>query len=74
MSSCKDVLDKLWDYIDGECDKATVESMKKHLDLCRSCFSQIEFENLLRDQLRKKTNHCCPDKLKEKIKNLIKNY
>lgn len=74
MTSCKDILDHLWDYVDKECDGTMQAEIKKHLDLCRSCFSQVEFEVLLRAQMQKKTNHICPEQLKERIKKLIQNF
>lgn len=71
MLSCEQVLQGLWEYMDSEMGPTDVEHVKKHLDLCRSCFSRLEFEKRLREEMKKKTNHCCPEKVKARIKNLL---
>jgi mycothiol system anti-sigma-R factor len=74
MMTCEKVLEGLWEYLDRELDKDGQLDVQKHLDLCRSCFSRMEFEKLLREQMRLKTNHICPDKLRKKIHDIIELY
>jgi len=71
---CKEVGSQVLLYLDKECDQETRVEIEKHLELCRSCFDVAEFEQLLRDHMRKKTNHCCPDKVKKKIQDLLDRF
>ena len=66
--TCREAVKKLHEYIDRELDNATSEQIKKHLDLCRLCCNQLEFEKTIKDLVYK----CCagakaPGILKEKI-------
>jgi mycothiol system anti-sigma-R factor len=74
MLSCEQVLQDIWSYLDRELTEADLSHVQKHLDLCRACFSRIEFERLLRDAMRTKTNHCCPEKVKARIKKILDQY
>ncbi|MCG3206013.1 MAG: hypothetical protein KCHDKBKB_02739 [Elusimicrobia bacterium] len=74
MKSCEQVLQDIWAYLDREICASDIENIQKHLDLCRSCFSRVEFEQLLRQAMKKKTNHCCPEKVKDRIKNILDQY
>ena len=66
--TCREAVDRLHEYIDRELDSATHEKIKKHLELCRLCCDQFEFEKTLKDL----THRCCedaraPDVLKSRI-------
>lgn len=74
MLSCEQVLQDIWAYLDHEICEADLGHIKSHLDLCRSCFSRVEFEKLLRVEMKKKTEHCCPDKVKARIKSILDQY
>lgn len=74
MAGCDKVLQGLWEYLDKECTEENRQHIKQHLDLCRSCYDRMEFEQLLRDHMREKTNHCCPDSVKNKIQKLLDLY
>lgn len=74
MHSCEQVIQSIWDYLDRETDKANLAEIQKHLDLCRGCFSRVEFEKILREKMQKATHHMCPDKLKQKIRDLVDRY
>jgi mycothiol system anti-sigma-R factor len=69
--SCEQVLQGIWDYLDGETDGLRQSDIKQHLDLCRSCFSRIEFERALRQHIRQVTNCSCPEGLKDRIRKIV---
>ena len=64
----------LADFIDNEMDKTSAAEVKAHLDLCRPCLERVDFEKILRQHFRDKTDHCCPDKVKRQIQKLIENF
>ena len=74
MSECDKILERVWDYLDRETNADGLAEIKKHLDLCRPCFSRIEFQKILREKMRSHTHHVCPEKLKQRIKSIIELY
>ena len=74
MLSCEKVIEGLWEYLDREMDSNGTVIIERHLELCRRCFSRIEFERLLREHLKTRTDHLCPEKLKKRIQGLIELY
>ena len=66
--TCREAVDKLYEYLDNELDNVTSSQIKKHLDLCRLCCDNFEFEKTMKNLVHK----CCqdsraPDPLKNKI-------
>ncbi|MBV9080007.1 MAG: zf-HC2 domain-containing protein [Elusimicrobia bacterium] len=74
MTSCDKIIQDIWQFLDHELDEVRLAEFKKHLDLCRTCFTRAEFEQLLRDHCKKKTEHICPEKLKVRIQQIIEYY
>jgi anti-sigma factor (TIGR02949 family) len=74
MMSCEKVVQSVWEFLDRDMTPDTIAELQKHLDLCRSCFSRVEFEIALRENCRSKTNHTCPEKLKLRIRQIIELY
>jgi anti-sigma factor (TIGR02949 family) len=74
MVSCDKVIESIWEYLDKEMTPDAVIILQKHVELCRSCFTRFEFERALRENCKTKTNHCCPDKLKARIRQIIDLY
>ena len=44
MIPCKDVIHKLWDYLDGEVTPELADAIKEHLELCAGCRAVSGFE------------------------------
>ncbi len=44
MVSCKDVMERLWDYLDGELPPDQMQALANHLAECGRCFPQHRFE------------------------------
>lgn len=66
--TCREAVDKLYEYLDNELDSVTTAQIKKHLDLCRLCCDNFEFEKTMKNLVQ----DCCrdsraPDPLKDKI-------
>ncbi len=56
---CKEVLAKLYDYIDGEIDAADRDAFQAHLELCRPCLSYYEFERYFTQFVKERSPHEC---------------
>jgi len=63
--TCKEAVNRLHEYLDKELDNVTAAQIKKHLDLCRLCCDQYEFEKTMKDLVHK----CCSE---AKASNLLK--
>ena len=44
MVSCRDVIEQLWDYLDGERPPERAEELAAHLAECARCYPQYRFE------------------------------
>jgi len=47
--NCREALENLYAYLDGQLDDDTVERIQGHLEVCDHCFEAYEFERLLQD-------------------------
>lgn len=74
MLSCEQVLAEIWVFLDGELNEADLVHFRQHMDLCRACFTRIEFERTLRVSMQTKTNHICPDRLKIRVQKFLEDY
>ena len=48
---CEEALRRLMEFIDRELSNEDHQSLESHLRTCRSCFSRMEFERRLKEQL-----------------------
>lgn len=71
---CKDVVKKIFEYIDGELDEHTHDDIEHHLEHCRSCFSRAEFEAELKSRVKNAGEEKAPEKLNKRLNNLIDNF
>jgi hypothetical protein len=74
MMDCRQVLTSIYSYLDNDLEPPVMIEMKTHIELCRACFGCLEFEQLLRVHMQKKTHQMCPDKVKNRIKRLIEEF
>jgi anti-sigma factor (TIGR02949 family) len=69
---CGEALEKLYDFLDGELPGATRAEITTHLERCRDCWPQFNFERLFLDRLAA-AGECgepCPD-LAERIRAVL---
>jgi len=71
MIDCEEALSRLFEFIDHELHPVHNHEMDGHMSRCRSCYSRLEFENRLREHLRKATQEKASDGLQNKVKSLI---
>lgn len=44
MIRCEDALARLWEFLDGELPPADETAVKEHLDICKRCYPQYDFQ------------------------------
>lgn len=49
---CQDLLDALYDYVDGSCEEKKRQVLQRHVDECPSCLESLGIEQQVRELLR----------------------
>lgn len=44
MVSCREVVEQLWDFLDGELTPERMHALAEHLAACQRCYPQYRFE------------------------------
>jgi mycothiol system anti-sigma-R factor len=68
---CQQALKHLFEYLDQQLDGEQEEQMRQHMHDCRSCFSRLEFERLLKSHVRDTGDSEAPESLRQRVANLI---
>lgn len=53
MLSCQEVLERLFEYLDGELESPTEIQVEAHLEKCRRCYPRLQFEKSFIDALER---------------------
>jgi anti-sigma factor (TIGR02949 family) len=65
---CQQVVERLWDYLDGELTDETMTEIRAHLKACKGCFPHFDFEEAFLEAVRKsREEETCPDELRRKV-------
>jgi mycothiol system anti-sigma-R factor len=73
--NCRESLQKLYEFLDGQMENVPMSEIKKHLDCCRHCWDHFEFEKQLKAMLKKSCcKEVCPDTLRKRIESLLEKY
>ena len=68
---CRDVVQQLYEFLDGETSEERRTTIGNHLHDCAHCFEAFDFEAELRLVVRARLAEPCPDSLKAKIKDAL---
>lgn len=67
MLSCREVIEQLWAYIDGELDADRMPRIEAHLDVCASCFPHYDFQRAFQQFLQAHAQQPMPAALRRRI-------
>ena len=72
--SCRQALERVYEYLDGELPVADAAKIKQHFERCQACYPVLKYCKSFQDALeRAAACQCCaPDELKSKIRDLLK--
>lgn len=65
--SCSDALEQLWALIDHELCTADADRIKEHLDRCRHCCPQYDFDRAYRQLVAMQCRETAPPELRRKV-------
>jgi mycothiol system anti-sigma-R factor len=67
-TDCHEVLERVYEYLDGELDAQDVDKIRQHLEECRPCLSQYDVDLALKALLRRSCAcEQAPDELRARI-------
>ena len=64
---CAEVLDRVYEYIDGELDKAKVHVIREHLDECGPCLREYGLEEAVKAIVKRSCSDPAPVDLRAKV-------
>ncbi len=68
MLDCESVMRQLWDYLDGELTAERMAAIRAHIEMCKRCYPQYEFERSFLDALAaRRRRHSDPERLRTKL-------
>jgi mycothiol system anti-sigma-R factor len=73
--NCREAVEKLWQYLDQELDGTMMVEVERHLQECRHCFSQAEYERHLKMLLRRSCGcEQAPPELRARLARLLRTF
>ena len=74
--SCREALQRVYEYLDNELSPEEAAHIKQHFEKCRSCYPVLKFCQSFHDAMQRaadcQCNCCAPPDLKAKIAELLK--
>lgn len=64
---CREVLDRVYEYLDAEMTELDVVQIRVHLEECGPCLRQYDLENALKALVRRSCREPAPAQLRVKI-------
>lgn len=72
--TCREALERLYEYLDGELRPEDAEAVRRHYEICRGCYPDLEFTARFRDAIRRAAagQPVCPDELRAKVAAMLR--
>ena len=71
---CEEALKHLFAYLDQQLGTTKQKEVEKHLSICRTCFSKLEFEKELKKKLLQVGRMDVRSSFEERIKQVIRSF
>jgi len=73
MSTCREALTRIFEYLDGELTPETADSIRQHLEACKDCQPCLRFAQAFQEAVRRAANgqSCAPEHLRERLAGLL---
>ena len=72
--TCEEAMRSLAEYLDNELSPGVEQSIRQHLEICRSCYSRAEFERRLKFELRKLGKDEVPIGFEQRVRRLLQSF
>jgi len=68
MISCRDALELIYEYLDGELEDVPEEQVRAHFEACQRCFPRLKLEESFRAAVRRATRgRAAPPELRSRV-------
>lgn len=71
-SDCREVLDRLYQYIDGEIAAVDCASIELHLRACEDCLHHADFERELKAIIKRKCSDRAPEEIIDRLRSRLR--
>ena len=72
MMTCKDLVDLLSEYVDGELDPATARQLEEHLRGCVECTAFLNTFRKIRSMTRESVEAAMPAELRARLRRFVR--
>ena len=72
--TCEEAMRSLAEYLDNELSTGVEQSIRQHLEFCRSCYSRAEFERRFKVELRKLGKDEVPVGFEQRVRRLLQSF
>jgi anti-sigma factor (TIGR02949 family) len=70
--SCRDALNLIFEYLDGELEDVSEEEVRAHFEACRRCFPHLKLEESFRAAVQRATRgKAAPPELRSRVIELL---
>jgi mycothiol system anti-sigma-R factor len=66
-TDCREVLDRVFEYLDGEMTHVDIERIRQHLDECAPCLKEYDLDEVLKALVRRACCESAPQTLRARI-------
>ncbi len=66
-TDCREVLDRVYEYLDSEVTPEDVEKIRQHLEECGPCLAEYDLEHHLKVLVRRSCCEAAPESLRVRI-------
>jgi mycothiol system anti-sigma-R factor len=66
-TDCSEVLDRVYEYVDGELTPEDLHAIRHHLEECAPCLRQYDLEAVLKQLVRRSCQDRAPEGLRVRI-------
>ena len=66
-TNCRDVLDRVYEFLDNELGEPDYAKIKQHLVECGPCLRQFDLDDAVKALVRRSCSEAAPDQLRLKI-------
>jgi anti-sigma factor (TIGR02949 family) len=68
---CRDAVERMWAYLDGDLGEADHRSVEEHLVFCLRCCGELEFAREVRQVLATRSAVALPEDVQHRLEELI---
>jgi len=70
--TCREALERVQEYLDGELDRISHEEVAHHFAICKKCYPHLRLEEQFREMLRRSHEEAgCPGHVRTRILELL---